>query len=218
MSFQHVPREDNKLCDSICASVMHIQEQRQLSTFRKELTTLPQSAVYSECSDTSQSETMNLLNRFMASDNSLVRYSIRPRLYKEAAVIAERLKDGAALEYIGRQLVQEAKFWPSEGALSKVLMTAQGILWQVQGLDLLRNKRQAGRLLQKHRYILNRFGTCGDITNGFAAGCDSLQDSDDPSLLFAACNVSERDALKTWYDEACRQDGTILQQGYWVTL
>jgi len=217
VAFEHVPREENKLCDAICAGVTTIMEQRQVAAFRQELSYLTQSANGSSAKGVTTSELTNLLNRFLTYDRSLVCYSIRPRLYNEAVMVAELFKDGMALEYIGRHLVSEGKVWTTDGRISRELMTAQGILWQVQGLELMGNEKQTKRLLQKHRYLLNRFATHDTIIESFQASCDLLDDAVSFSPLSSDCDGNERDAFQSWYDEACQQDNDILQQGYWIT-
>ena len=64
VSFEHVTREENVLCDSICAAVMHIAEQREIVRFREKLASLAQST----SSDTLQYQLLNLLRDSITSD------------------------------------------------------------------------------------------------------------------------------------------------------
>lgn len=212
VSFQHVPRKENVLCDSTCAALMNILEQRQVSKICENLAFLSQSAN----TDQSRCELLVLLKDFVMSEKSLVRYSIRPKMYLKVAEVARRFNDGAALELIGRQLVDEAKLWKANGAINKELMTAQGILWQMQGLELMDNDKQVRRLRRKHRFILDRFATHDTIIDTFKVACSSIHDSDNPSFLFHDLDDNDCQSLHTWYYEACKQEDSTLHQGYWI--
>lgn len=215
VSFEHVIRDENVLCDSICAGVMNILEQRQVTTFREKLAFISQST---STVDASQRDLLDLLKESITSEKSLVRYSIRPKLYLEATEVARRLNDGMAIEHIGRQLADEARLCQTDGSIRKELMTAVGISWQVEGLNLVGNEKQAKRLLQKHRYILDRFAATDDtLFDSFKAACESIDESHDSlSLLRDGLDRNDREALETWHNEACQQDDEILKRGYWI--
>ena len=218
ISFQHVPREENKLCDSLCAGVMQIMEQREVAAFCTEMACLRQFAETETKRNVVQNELTDLLKQFLSSDKSLVRYSMRPRLYKEAISIAERLNDSMALEHVGRQMVAESKLWPPSGEINQKVMTAQGILWQVQGLELLGNEKQAKRLLQKHRYVLDCFTNLGNIIDAFDAGGDSENAIDDASFVCSEHDGKELDALQTWSNQGFTQNDQVLYEGYWIEI
>lgn len=208
VSFEHVPREDNKLCDAICAAVMNIIEERQVATFRQELTS------FGANKDVTNSELIDVLKRLLSSTKSVVRYSSRPPLYQGAALIAERLDDGMALEHIGQRLVLEAKLWPADGIIRKELMAAQGILWQVRGCRLQGNDKLAKRLSHNHRHMLDRSASRNEIIDAFASACDKSNSLGGSSFVIPAeCDQ----LLQTWYDQAAKQDDRMLKEGFWIT-
>lgn len=220
VSFEHVPRDENKVCDSICAAIMNIVEQRQLSTFRHELATLAAQSVDRKArKDVPHSSLVDLVNRFVSSEKSLVRFSMRPVLYEEAASVADRLSDGMALKFIGKQLQLESKLWPIEGDMTKELMAARGISLHVQGLQLLSRDKDSKWLLRKHRYVLGRYVTEDVIAETFVAACHSVMKDtvDDSAFVVYNEDGNESKVLQTWYDQATQQDESILHQGYWIT-
>jgi ribonuclease HI len=220
VSFEHVPRDENKVCDAICAAITNIVEQRQLSTFRHELATLATQSTQQETTkNTPQHSLADLVNRFVSSEKSLVRFSMRPVLYEEVASVADRLSDGMALEYIGKQLQLESKLWPVEGDMTRELMAARGISLHVQGLQLLGREKDSKWLLRKHRYLLGRYVSQDVIAETFVAACHSeMKDSvDDSAFVVYNEHGNESEVLQTWYDQATQQDESILHQGYWIT-
>ena len=131
--------------------------------------------------------------------------------------VARRLHDGMAMEYMGLELVAEQKFWKQHnGPIHKDLMAAQGILWQVQGLEWMGNDKQAKRILQKHRFLLDSFGTHDAITDSFQEACASLDTAKDATLFLNSLGDSDCEALQIWHDEANTQDDNSLRQGYWI--
>lgn len=210
VAYEHVLRKENTLCDSVCEGVMNIVEQQQVSMFRNEMASLQEFAR----NDAPQSALTDLVRRLVSSERSLVRFSWRPDLYKEAVSVAECIGDAGALHHIGEQLVIEAKLWPTcEDAES---MTANGILLQVRGLYMLNRHKEAERLLRKHRYLLDRFAnhnitlSGASITAAVETGPRNITDS---SSIVVGGGESDL-MLQTWYDQAHSHDSHLLE-GYW---
>lgn len=213
VSFEHVTREDNVLCDSICAAVMHISEEREVARFREKLVSL----AHSTNNNKLQYQLLDLLRDSLTSEKSLMRHSVRPNLYLEVVDVARRLHDGIAMEYMGVQLVAEQKFWKQQNSpINKDLMAAQGILWQVQGLEWMGNDKRAKQILQKHRFLLDSFGTHEAIAKSFKKVCLRLDTAKGAALFLNNLCDRDREALEIWRDEANTQNDDSLRQGYWM--
>jgi uncharacterized protein YbaA (DUF1428 family) len=166
--------------------------------------------------DAPQSALTDLVRRLVSSERSLVRFSWRPYLYKEAISVAERIGDAVALDHIGQQLVLETKMWPICEDMES--MTANGILLQVRGLHMLNRHKEAKRLLRKHRYLLDRFANHNITLSGApttaAVETDPRKVTDGSRIVVVGGELELM--LQTWYDRAHRYDSRLLE-GYWYT-
>jgi hypothetical protein len=209
-AYEHVLRKENLLCDSICAEVMNIVERQQVSMFRNEMADLHEAA-----RNASQTTLIDLMRRYVSPEKSLVRFSRRPELYKEAVSVAEHIGDAMALDHIGKQLVLEAKLWPAKEDTEQ--MTVNGISLQVIGLQRMERYKEAKRLLGKHRHLLDRFASSHATLSCFSVtpveASDSSSRNNDSMLDFGG-GESERLMLQVWYDRACRHN---ILQGCWIT-
>lgn len=212
VAYEHVLRKENTVCDSVCECVMNIEEQQQVSMFRNKMASLQDSARNSA----PHSTLTDLVRRLVSSERSLVRFSWRPTLYKEAACVAERIGDAVALGHIGEQLVREAKLWPTCEAMKS--MKANGILLQIRGLHMLNRHKEAKRLLRRHRYLLDHFAS-HNITLSDASVTATVEtgprDVTDSSRIVVGGGESEL-MLQTWYDRALGHERHLLE-GSWYT-
>ena len=210
VAYEHVLRKENTLCDAICERVMNIKEQQEVSMFRNKIASLQESAR----NGAQQSTLTDLVRWSISSERSLVRFSWRPTLYKEAALVAERIGDAIAMEHIGKQLALEAKLWPPSEAMES--MTTNGILLQMRGLRMLNRHKEAKRLRSKHRYLLEHFATQNitlsdaPLTAAVETGPRNVTNS---SRIVVGGGESEL-MLQTWYDRAHEREHHLLE-GFW---
>jgi ribonuclease HI len=212
--YEHVLRKENTLCDSICAQVMKIIEQQQVSMFRTEMAPLQEFTM----NNAPQSTLTDLIKRYISSQKSLVRFSRRPELYTEAVSVAQHIGDAVALDHIGKQLVLEAKLWPAKENTEQ--MTLNGVSLQIRGLQMMERHKEAKQLIRKHRYLLDRSFANHDNTLSCASVTAAVESVSikltDGSIFGFGGGESEQLMLQAWYDRACRDDSEVLQ-GCWIT-
>jgi hypothetical protein len=95
-------------------------------------------------------------------------------------------------------------------------MAAQGILWQVQGLEWMGNDKRAKQILQTHRFLLDSFRTHDAIIESFKKVCLRLETAKGAALFLNNLCDRDREELEIWHDKANTQDDNSLRQGYWI--
>jgi ribonuclease HI len=96
--FEHIPRGQNIVADRICALAMELQEEVALRRFGDALW-----RALVEAERTTESRLVSVVNTHFG-EPSLLRYSLRPKLYEEMIAIASRQQDGNALVLLGERL------------------------------------------------------------------------------------------------------------------
>mmetsp|Transcript_4252 Transcript_4252/g.11587 ORF Transcript_4252/g.11587 Transcript_4252/m.11587 type:complete len:408 (-) Transcript_4252:616-1839(-) len=118
--YQHIPRDQNELCDRLCANVIRKEEEHaveqlekcilKFSHHRRQLVPTRGNDEWSEMplSD-AHSSLPEIIQSHLQSPQSLIPYSKRPFYYQQLASIARKSSDYKTLIHIGKALQWEAK-------------------------------------------------------------------------------------------------------------
>jgi ribonuclease HI len=140
IKFQHIMRENNQLCDSVCSEVMHFAVEQVVLEMKAGL----------ESQSLSVSEALTLY----FDDSSLIPFSQRLTVYDAMLEHVREIGDGSGLKQLGQQLEGDAKLWPTDCQQS---LTTLAIRIQIEGYELLGRKKEPIQLRRKHRFVLDKY-------------------------------------------------------------
>eukprot|EP00980_Cylindrotheca_fusiformis_P023607 scaffold10671_cov131-Cylindrotheca_fusiformis.AAC.5 len=142
IEFQHIPRNENSICDNLCANTM----------------VAAASSCWNSClADIENSEDLliDIVARYCQSNSSWIRYSIRPPLYSKLFQIAQARDDYKTMVAVGELLFAEARRYRNQN--NSAALMARGVLYQICGMHGLGLERKASALERKHRILLRPF-------------------------------------------------------------
>jgi len=165
ISFEHIPREENALCDSICGSIVELHAAKFRNDLWREVGEL-RSVYPCKLDKKSLSSPLSKCAKKYLGEGSLIPISSRIPIYRDLFSIGREVEDGLILYTAGQLLESEAKAYPShlkdgpgitKELPTKELLTAVSVWTQTEGLQMLGRKKDSDKLLRKHRYILSKF-------------------------------------------------------------
>lgn len=176
VTFQHIPREENVLCDRLCASITHVIVQQAHDSLDHDL-----SLLWKE-SDVGISRNSNgiknLWQEHLSRGTSLIAYSQRPYYYQQLVRLARACHEYKLMAEIGERVVHDAKTIWSKATTTTTIETmnrgapssfhqqlqAQGVRWQLEGLEGMGNMKESQRLARQHSVLLrkNSLDDCED--------------------------------------------------------
>lgn len=146
IDFEHIPRKQNFLSDSLCSNTMLAVESFHYQRCCSEL----DGALFD--SD-KQSPQKSSFQRYINSNTSLIRNSLRPFLLSKMLKLAEEQKDYQTMIKIGEYCFMDAKQFTTVPEEEK-LWRANGVSNQVNGLRGMRKEKKATALERRHRILL----------------------------------------------------------------
>jgi len=230
--YKHIPRDENVLCDRICAKILERQQAEALKRAHKDL--------HSLCLDTGASPVVHapesllsaFLQRHFSPGQSCIPISRRPALYRKMAAVASRIRDFGNLVTIGQMMETECKMlWPTVRASTLVspradeiesdstvratvdqrfrdILMVDALVYQLKGLRHLKKLKEEVILRRKNRHILEKY-------NGYAETVFKTVLADESLHLSPPSTVSELQAspehtrisewpplVTQWYDRA----------------
>lgn len=173
ISFEHIPRSENLLCDRLCAIIIQRMEEDALERLivdtiqLAKLKNVPIEGVVSTsimknttitatpcCS--SISSLHDLLTYHFTTHHSLIPYSKRPFIYHSLATIAYVSLDFESMVTIGQKMEEEAKgVWLKrpDGKETSQQVQLDGLKYQLLGLERLGKENDAARLKRRHKHL-----------------------------------------------------------------
>lgn len=225
--FQHIPREENALCDALCTGVMEtmlqfkVQQAIESAQFPKDDGDTPKKKKKKEKKQSSFIDALAVSQR-------LVRHSLRPNFYREAAAAASGIGDALAIKTIGEWFEDEAKYWPSGqvGDLdTKESRIVEGVLLQIKGCELMGLAKEEKRLRSKNKYLLGKYSGDGTSTlEGVPPGSWSFL-SEDGLVEYLDSPYSRIEdewepSLRAWhricYKNLGKENTIDYEQDFWV--
>jgi hypothetical protein len=160
---QHVPREENTLCDGLCTSLMNLIEWQALQKFAMDFntlvtmhglgnttTTFPRAWSVSPPADQLPPSPSWLLARHFPSPTKChIKYSSRQAIYDAIAWLSRAVGDSSTLIEVGERQAAESSLLNDEG------MLARGIYNQMEGWETFNMAKKALFLKRKHRVLLS---------------------------------------------------------------
>lgn len=187
VQFEHIMRDSNTLCDSICAHVMDIAVEREVSDMK---------------ASTESQSVVDILAHYYGDDNSIIPFSQRLCLYNEMLFRARETRDGLGLQQLGSQLEQDAKLWPTSSDVPpcKQSLSILASRIQIEGYELLGNKKELSKSRRKHRFVLDKHAAQSEID---LLGLESSSaDSIMPSTPISEAAVEGDEFMVAWQQEA----------------
>jgi ribonuclease HI len=136
--FQHIPRNQNSICDNLCANTITAAASSSWKSCLTELENMDRPL-------------MDIFVRYCKSNSSWIRNSIRPALYSKLFQIAQEQHEYNAMVVIGELLFTESQQYSKD---KSSILKAQGIKYQLSGLRGLGQERKASALERKYRILL----------------------------------------------------------------
>jgi hypothetical protein len=185
IEFEHIMRDSNRLCDSICAQVMEFAVEREVSSMK---------------ASTESHSVVDTLARYYGEDNSIIPFSQRLCLYNEMLIRARETRDGLGLQQLGVQLEQDSKLWPANSDVPpcKQSLSVLATRIKIEGYELLGNKKEASKNRRKHRFTLDKHAAQSEID---LLGLENLVDSEPPSTSISEDSEDEG-CINAWHKEA----------------
>ncbi|KAL3937602.1 MAG: hypothetical protein SGBAC_007327 [Bacillariaceae sp.] len=146
IDFEHIPRKDNFLSDRLCSNTMLAVESFH---YRRCCSELDDALLDSD----KQSPQKSSFQRYISSNTSLIRNSLRPFLLSKMLKLAEEQKDYQTMIKIGEYSFMDSKHFttvPEE----ETLWRANGVSNQVNGLRGMRKEKKATALERRYRILL----------------------------------------------------------------
>jgi hypothetical protein len=145
IQFQHIQRDSNYLCDSICQEVIQFAIDQNL----KELNAVLES----------QTTTVTDALQQYLDDRSIIPFSNRLSVYDILWKHAKQFGDGAGLHQLGKLIERDAKLWSAniEQTPCKHSLSHLALRIQLDGYDLLGKNKEATKLRQRHRFVLEKY-------------------------------------------------------------
>ena len=129
ISFEHVLRDQNQLCDSVCHDVIQKHQNEFIGTLdrviediisKEPIMKLPSSKKKRlNCKDTHFSNLINDLSDWDLKSRSRIPLSIRPYWLCKIALHAEQIDDYVAMRLVGEALIKSSKQWKKQGLLHR---------------------------------------------------------------------------------------------------
>jgi hypothetical protein len=225
VSFELVPREDNQLCDAMCALVGNRKEQmlsnniessiaeaRAMAMRMSPTTKLPTSA--KKRRKFRQSAFAYPLDLMSRADNSLISPEKRLELYKHLGRAILDSDDCVASLLLGEQLRSKSKEMSVFGH-SKDDLPATALLFELDGLRKMNLQEDALALERKHRHILGKYGRQLDFISAFTQSATVGPFYDDRAEgIMAQVNREGCTLIKAWYEQT--SSGSI-EAGSWIS-
>ena len=143
---QHVTRENNALCDSLCGNLMNVIEWQEVEACRK--------AIYESRDRQTTTTSIDVYASYLKDEATCrIPYSKRPDLYEGIAALCKQLDDFETLIEVGERRLKESALTENEH------MAAQGIRNQIDGWRGLGAIKKVDHLIRKHRYLLAKYET-----------------------------------------------------------
>jgi ribonuclease HI len=160
IEYQHIPRHENTVCDSICGALKAIITRNSEIALSQALQRVSrmENKEKESTGDDGQFRLGSIISQHLEPNTSFVRFSVRPPVYKTMAALAERHGDWETLVEIGLSMTTDARqIWPMLGKLSppRSEFEALGVLFQIRGLESMNRVKQASALRRKHRSLLD---------------------------------------------------------------
>ncbi|CAJ1942832.1 unnamed protein product [Cylindrotheca closterium] len=148
IDFDHIPRKENVLSDSLCSNTMLAVE-----SFHYQRCCMVLDGALLLGNEKHQSHHVSSFQRYINSDTSLIRNSLRPFLLSRMLKLAEEHNDYQSMLQIGEYVFTEAKQFTIEKD-KEAVWKSTGVANQVNGLRGMGRKKKAAALERKHRILL----------------------------------------------------------------
>ena len=226
LSFEHVKRENNELCDAMCKLITTRSEEDVVSNIEKgigeaslvaasSIATLPKAAKNRR--KYRESPFAHLLNQISGASNGILSTPIRLALYKHLARAALESDDVVALRLLGEVLGLESKELLS--CHPKDDLSTIALLFELTGLRQMKLVEEAERFERKHRHVLRRYaGNELAAINTFARieNTAALLHGDKAEEILAPIDAidSSNNLVKDWYRQINPRN---IEAGVWVS-
>lgn len=189
--FQHIMRDSNTFCDALCAEVMNLAIEQETSKLKADMQSDSKSVA-------------NTLSKYFGSNNSIIPFSKRLGVYHDMLTTAREAGDGLAIQQLGAQLGEDAKLWPASDNIAprnKQSLAYVAIRVQIEGFEMLNKKKEVKKLLNKHRFVLNKYSEQSEV---YLLGLTEESEYVVAPALLLLDELPEKDteALATWRHEA----------------
>lgn len=175
LSFQHVKRENNELCDAMCKLITSRKEENVVSKIQREIDEASTIAVSSTVAlpkavkkrrKFRESPFAHPLNQISGASNGIVSIPKRLELYKHLARAVLESKDAVAMRLLGDVLSFQSKDIAISCHSGDDISTI-ALLFELSGLRQMKLLEEAERFERKYRHILRQYA--GSELNSIAA-------------------------------------------------
>lgn len=182
VDFQHIMRESNGLCDSVCGQVIEMAVEQ----------------AFLQLSADAEHSVGDTLDRYFGK-RSIIPFSQRLHPYYRMVERAREDGDGLGLQQLGLQLESDVKQWPSDSSepFTQTLLTLS-IKLQIEGCELKGDAKVASKLRRKYRFILGKYAESSGLTQIVQQSRSTKQGGD----YFSADSNHHLVALKEWKQRA----------------
>lgn len=200
--FQHIQRDLNHHCDYICQEVIQIAVDQNLKELNASL----------------ESRTITVTDALQQyfDDRSIIPFSDRLSVYNILWNHAKQSGDGAGLHQLGKLIERDAKLWSTdtEHTPCKLSLSHLAIRMQLEGYDLLGKNKEASRLRQRHRFVLEKYAENSAVVGG------ALDTRIRPNKIPAECAIFP---LQSWTRHAREvflngESMRLAKRKVWTTL
>ena len=221
VSFEHVKRENNELCDAMCKLITRCKEEGIVSSIERGIDEARVIAVSSTIALPNalkkrrkflESPFVEPLDRISSRDGIGVSNRKRLALYRKLARAVLESHDAVALRLLGGKLRLEAKDVAVSCHCEDDLSTV-GLLFELCGLRKMELLEEAERFERKHKHVLRQYaGYELDIISTFAQRTTTVTLHDDAEEIITAIDDGSN-LVKDWYQQI--HSGNI-EAGVWV--
>lgn len=182
IDFQHIMRESNGLCDSVCGKVIEMAVEQ----------------AFLQLSADAEHSVGDTLNRYFGK-RSIIPFSQRLKSYCRMVERAREDGDGLGLQQLGLQLESDAKQWPSDsGEPCRQALLSSSIKLQIEGCELKGDDKVASKLRRKYRFVLAMYAE----SSGFTQTIQQSGSTKQGGGFFSADSSENLVALKEWKQKA----------------
>ena len=226
LSFEHVKRENNELCDAMCKFITGRKEEDIVSKIEREIdkagiiaassmAALPKST--KKRRKYRESPFAHPLNQISGASSGIVSIPKRLELYKHLARAVLDSEDAVAMRLLGDALRLESKDIASSCHSGDDISTI-ALLFELSGLRQMKLLEDAERFERKHRHILRQYaGSELDSIAAFGRNASSvvLCGENSKEILAQIDTIdTSNNLVKDWYRQIHSEN---METGIWVS-